>query len=221
LVSPLHPWGQQLFAAHMAQHELLMIAAAPLLILGRPAPVMLSAFPSRGARRVLGQLRAHGGSQLWGWLTNPLIAWVLHAVALWVWHVPALFQATLDSEWAHAAQHVSFLGTALIFWHAVFHGPKRAMGYGMAVVYLFTTALHSGALGALLTFASELWYPRYAATAPAWGLSALEDQQLGGLIMWVPGGVGYFVAALALAALWIRRSGALAGKGGGHALPAP
>ena len=132
----------------------------------------------------------------WRLLTQPLVAWLLHAVALWVWHAPALFQATLQSELIHTLQHLSFFGSALLFWWALFYGRGGRMGYGAATLYVFTTSIQSCALGALLTFSSTLWYPRYQVTTAAWGLSPLEDQQLGGLLMWVPAGVVYLVAGL-------------------------
>jgi cytochrome c oxidase assembly factor CtaG len=86
------------------------------------------------------------------------------------------------------------------------HGPKGLMGYGAAVLYLFTTSVHSGVLGAFLTFTGRVLYPAYSRTAPSWGLTPLEDQQLGGLIMWVPAGLVYVVAGLALLAGWMRES---------------
>jgi putative membrane protein len=98
--------------------------------------------------------------------------------------------------------HVFFLGAAVLFWWAL-RGRAR---HGMAVVYLFTTAVHSSLLGALLAFAPAAFYAPYEATAPLWGLTALEDQQIGGFIMWVPAGLVYFVAALALLASWLHRS---------------
>jgi cytochrome c oxidase assembly factor CtaG len=125
---------------------------------------------------------------------------------LWSWHVPFLFQATLESEFVHALQHASFLCSALLFWWAVIHGRQRALGFGLAVLYLFTTALHSGLLGALLTFAKTVWYPAYLDQTKAWGLTPLEDQQIGGLIMWVPAALVYIAAALALFAGWLRES---------------
>ena len=109
---------------------------------------------------------------------------------LWTWHVPVLFQATLDSEFVHALQHASFLFSALLFWWAILHGRVRAVGFGVAVLYMFTTALHSGLLGALLTLAGTVWYPIYDSTTASWGLTPLQDQQLGGLIMWIPAGLG-------------------------------
>jgi putative membrane protein len=220
LVSPLHPWGRELFAAHMTQHELLMVGAAPLLVLGRPGLVFLWAFSRRNARELLLWNRALGGEWLWRWLTTPLVAWVVHTAALWVWHIPALFTATLTSDFAHALQHASFLGTALVFWQAVFHGPARRMGYGLGVLYLFLTAMQSGALGALITVAATVWYPAYAATAPRWGLAALQDQQLGGLIMWIPSAMVYVVAGLLLFAQWLR-SGSPDSRAAAHPQPAP
>ena len=103
----------------------------------------------------------------------------------------------------HFLQHASFFGTALLFWWAIVRERPGTAGYGVAILYLFTTAAHSGALGALLSLARRSFYPAYASTTAAWGLTPLEDQQLGGLIMWVPAGAIYTVAALALLAAWL------------------
>jgi putative membrane protein len=203
LVSPLHAVGGALFSAHMVQHEILMAAAAPLLVLGRPWIIWLWALPRATARAVSTPLQGHA-SLRWRILRDPATAWIVHAAAIWVWHIPRYFEATLDHEWIHAAQHASFLGTAIWFWQAVIFGPLRRRGYGTSIVCLFTTALHTSALGALLTFGGHAWYPRYAASASAWGFAPLEDQQLGGIIMWVPGGLSYIVGALALFVAWMR-----------------
>jgi putative membrane protein len=208
LVSPLHQLGGVLFSAHMAQHELLMVVAAPLLILGKPMIPVLWALPIAW-RRVLGSWSASGSfSTTWHLLTLPAVAWVLHAVAIWLWHAPSLYQATLGSETLHTAQHVSFLGTALLFWWALLHGRKGGVARPAAVIYLFTTAGHTSLLGALLTFSPRLWYPLYDSTTAPWGLTPLEDQQLAGVIMWVPAGLSYLIAALALAATWLREPAA-------------
>jgi putative membrane protein len=209
LVSPLHPWGRLLFSAHMAQHEILMVVAAPLLVLGRPlvpfshalSPAVLRSLARIVRSPPLGALR-----RLWTTLTLPLVAWIVHAVALWIWHLPQLFEATIDNEWIHFLQHASFFGTALLFWWAIVRERPGKAGYGAAILYLFTTAAHSGALGALLSLARRSFYPAYATTTAAWGLTPLEDQQLGGLLMWVPAGAVYAVAALALLAAWMRDS---------------
>ena len=211
LLSPLHALSEQLFVAHMVQHELLMVIAAPLLVVGQPLVPMLWALPSN-ARRTVGRMtRRRTLRSTWRFLTLPLVAFVLHGAAIWIWHAPALYQATLASDFVHALQHLSFFGTALLFWWTVIHahapgGRARAVSFGAAVLLLFGTALHSGALGALLTFSRTLWYPAYGSAARAWGLTPFEDQQLAGLVMWIPATFAYLVAALFLFAGWLRAS---------------
>ncbi|HEX8453326.1 MAG TPA: cytochrome c oxidase assembly protein [Longimicrobium sp.] len=206
MVSPLHRLGGVLFSAHMVQHELLMALAAPLLVLGRPMLPFLWALPMRWRRVAGAAARRQGVRAGWRLVTAPFAAFALHAAALWLWHIPGPYQATLTSEWMHTLQHASFLGTGLLFWWALVHGREGRMGYGAAVFYLFATAMHSGGLGALLTFARAPWYPEYGAGGAAWGLTPLEDQQLAGLIMWIPAGASYLVAGLALVAAWMRES---------------
>jgi putative membrane protein len=206
LVSPLHAWGHALFSAHMVQHEVLMLAAAPLFVLGRPMIAFLKALPGNWARALAQFGNSSPWQKFWRAVTYPLAAWLIHALALWIWHIPHLFQATLDSDFIHSLQHSSFLFSALLFWWALMHGRARMKGYGIAVLYVFTTAMHTGALGALITFAGRILYPDYAETALAWNLTPLEDQQLGGLIMWIPAGLVYVGAGLALFAAWLRES---------------
>jgi putative membrane protein len=204
LVSPLHRLGGVLFSAHMAQHELLMAIAAPLLVLGRPIVPFLWALPISWRRAAGSWSGTRPVSTTWEFLTLPLVAWGLHAVAIWLWHAPALYQATLDSDVVHTVQHVSFLGTALLFWWALLRGREGRLGRPVAVLYLFTTSVHTSLLGALLAFSSTLWYPLYSSSTAAWGLTPLEDQQLAGLIMWVPAGLAYLTASLAIAASWLK-----------------
>jgi cytochrome c oxidase assembly factor CtaG len=142
---------------------------------------------------------------IWRRLTDPFTAWCLHAAALWVWHAPALFQATLRSQWIHTWQHLSFFLSALLFWWSLFFA-RAGHSYGVGVVYIFTTAIHTGLLGALLTFSPVIFYPAYVTTAPLWGLTPLQDQQIGGLIMWIPAGALYMIAGLILFAAWLRES---------------
>jgi putative membrane protein len=208
LVSPLHRLGEVLFSAHMAQHELLMAAAAPLLVLGRPLLAFVWALPMSW-RRTLGSWAAIAPVRgTWELLTLPLVAWTLHAAAIWLWHAPPLFEATLRSESIHAIQHLSFLGSGLLFWWALLRGREGRIGRPAAVLYLFTTSMHTSLLGALLTFSSRLWYPLYASNTAAWGITPLEDQQLAGLIMWVPAGLAYLIATLAISASWLSEADA-------------
>jgi putative membrane protein len=219
LISPLHALGSALFSAHMAQHELLMVVAAPLLVLGRPLIPWLWGLPLAWRHRIGRWGKAGWRERGWHALTNPLPAWSLQAVVLWIWHAPGLFQAALESEPIHALQHLSFLFSALLFWWALIHSRQGRMGYGPAVLYLFTTSLHSGALGALLTFAPAPWYPAHGGSAAAWGLTPVEDQQLAGLIMWVPAGAMYLLAGLGLFASWLRESEARKSQGEFHTGP--
>jgi cytochrome c oxidase assembly factor CtaG len=210
LISPVHAWGSVLFSAHMTQHELLMLVAAPLLVVSRPIVPFLWALPRSWALTLAHWSKLGAWERTWRTISNPVVAWIIHALVLWAWHAPALFEATLENESVHALQHASFLFSALLFWWAVIHGRQRALGFGFAVLYMFTTALHSGLLGALLTFANSVWYSGYTERTAAWGLTPLEDQQIGGLIMWIPAGLVYVAAGLALFAGWLRESEARA-----------
>lgn len=206
LISPLHAWGRVLFAAHMSQHEVLMLIAAPLLVLGRPLIAFMWAIPITWARQLGVMARTSWLAAIWQTVTIPLFAWLIHAIALWIWHVPVLFDAVLNNEFVHTLQHISFLFSALLFWWALIHGGRGWMGYGAALLYVFTTSVHSGLLGAFLTFSNTVWYPGYDGLTRSWGLTPLEDQQLGGLIMWIPAGLVYVIAGLALFAGWLRES---------------
>ena len=206
LVSPVDALGGALFSAHMLQHEILMVVAAPLLVISRPLTAWLWAVPLEWRRRAGRFGRAGEVQTVWRGMTNLLSAWLIHALVLWVWHVPKLFQATLENEWIHAAQHLSFLISALLFYEALLVRRTGQMRAGAGVLYVFTTAVHTSVLGALLTFSNTIWYPVYRETTAMWGLSPIEDQQLGGLMMWVPAGVVYIAGGLALFGLWLRES---------------
>ena len=216
LASPLDSSGSFSFAAHMVQHEFLMIVAAPMLVLGRPLGIWVWGLPAVWRRRTGAATRNPAVSAAWHALTRPLNAWLLHFAALWMWHVPATFQAGLASNGVHALQHASFLFSALLFWWAVLAREGGTQGRGAAIVYLFTTMMHTGALGAMFTMSEQIWYPYYGSKAQAFGLTALEDQQLGGLIMWIPGGLAYVVAGLVLCARWLGRTPADAAAGAGR-----
>jgi putative membrane protein len=206
LVSPLHWLGERLFTVHMIEHELLMMLAAPCLVLARPIGPALWALPSGLRHGVAAGLRAIGNSWPWFVVSSPAAATLIHGAALWLWHLPALYQSALVDERVHWIQHASFLLSALLFWWALLQGRDRRRGLGPAVLYLFATATHSSLLGVLIALASRPIYPVQTASAPGWGLDALEDQQLAGLIMWVPGGLVYTIAGVALAGLWIAPS---------------
>lgn len=202
-VSPIAAMGGALFAAHMTQHILIMSVAAPLLVFGAPGIAFAWALPPRTVRAINTRvLHRPWFRHTLATLTRARVAWTLHALAIWLWHVPTLYSATVSSSLLHGLQHFSFFATAVLFWWVL---QRRSMQFA-GVLYLFTTAVHSSLLGALLVFERSPLYAPYVASAQLWGLSPLEDQQLGGLIMWVPAGLVYVGAALALMAALLRHS---------------
>lgn len=202
LLSPLDAGAERLFSLHMVQHELLMAVAAPLLCLAHPLMAALWVLPRRWRARLRGMFRSPRWTGAWRALLAPATAWALHAAVLWGWHAPAAFNASLASTGWHTTQHIAFLASALIYWWSLLGAPARSHG-GPALLSLFTTLLHTSALGALLALSSRAWYAIDTGMAAAWGLDPLTDQQLGGLVMWGPGALPYLMAALWLAHRWI------------------
>ncbi len=223
LASPLDAVADALFSAHMVQHLLLILAAAPLLALANVPLALAWALPL-GARRALAAwwnaprpaARARRGAA--HVLAAPAAAWLLHAVALVAWHVPVLYQAALERPAVHALEHLSFLGTGWLFWWRVAQPlGRRALGVPAAIPYVMSMGVLGSAMGALLAFSGTPWYPGHGAGARLWHTTLLADQQLAGLIMWVPAGVVYLGASLAVAARWMladaRRAGRRARRG--------
>jgi putative membrane protein len=143
----------------------------------------------------------------WRALTAPLLVVLVHGIVVWLWHIPALFDAAMRSEAVHSVQHASFFFTAALFWWAIVRGRYGRLGYGLAVGFVFATAMHTSILGALITVAGSLWYPVYAARGAPFGIDATEDQSLAGLVMWIPAGLVLTFAALALFAAWLGEAG--------------
>jgi cytochrome c oxidase assembly factor CtaG len=202
LRSPSHAAGTRSFLAHMSEHELLMLVAAPLLAASRPAGILLWGLPQGCRRAVAGLGRASAVRTLWRAATDPVFATLVHGALLWVWHLPVLFDAAVRDEALHLLQHASFFGSAMLFWWALFRNGVGRRGYGLAICAIFVTAVHSSLLGALLFVAPRVLYDAYATTM--FGLSPLEDQQLAGLIIWVPAGIVHTSVGSCLFALWLR-----------------
>ena len=217
LLSPLSPLSEHLFVAHMIEHEVMVTIAAPLLVVSRPIGAFLWAFPLSW-RQALGRFGHLAVTRAcWLFLTGAAVATILHGMVLWVWHVPALFTAALASLPLHWLQHLAFFVTALLFWQSLMAARSRQGGDGPALFWLFVTILHTGFLGILLALSPSPWIPRQTDLAAGFGLTPLEDQQLAGLVMWVPGGLIYTGVALALAARWIRSAGERARRSQLHA----
>jgi putative membrane protein len=179
LVSPLCSLSVALFSARVGQHLVILLVAAPLLALGLPA-----------------QRRAASPGSIAG-------AAAAFALVLWLWHLPGPYAATFRSDWTYWIMHLSLLAAAIWLWRALLLSaaarPEVVLPAGIA------TAAQMSALGAFLTFAPRPIFPPHAFTTLPWGLSPLEDQQLGGLLMWVPGGLAFAGVALGALAIAMRR----------------
>lgn len=206
LVSPLDQLGERLLAAHMAQHALLVVVAPPLLLFGGPGKVFAWALPNDGRRRFLVSATWRSLSVFREGLSRPVPATVLHGLALWVWHAPGPFDAALASSAVHALEHACFFGTGLLFWRAILAARSLQRVFA-ALAAAFATMIHGGLLAAIITMAQYPLYGWYPHRTEPWGLSPLEDQQLAGLIMWVPMGTVYFGTCLLLASRLVVAAG--------------
>jgi cytochrome c oxidase assembly factor CtaG len=199
LDSPIDTYADQLFWVHMGQHILLLTVAPPLILLGRPWPRMWRALPL-DARTTIGRTVARGR-----WtapvraLARPLPAWLLFNATIIGWHIPAAYDATLSSQTIHDLEHAMFFFTGLLFWARVVDpGPLRPrLDWPLRVAYVVGAMIVGWVLAITLVLVPTPIYGHYAALASRpGGLSAIEDQQLAGGMMWVPGSVSYTIAAL-------------------------
>ena len=212
LVTPLdHLSDIYLLSAHMIQHMLLLLVAPPLWLLGMPNG-WFDAYITSG--RVQKFLR---------WITNPVVAFLIYNFVFWGWHVPTFYDAALYNGYLHIIEHIMFLCVAFIGWWPVLGFlPKTAprASYPVQMLYLFATMVSSTLLGALISLATSPIYPFYlnaplvsgviplpafANGSRLWGLSIMDDQQIAGLIMWVPVNTLYFIEFMAMLNLWFRR----------------
>jgi cytochrome c oxidase assembly factor CtaG len=186
------------FAAHMLEHEVLLWVAAPLMVLSRPGGVLRWGLPDAARARVGAALQGRRFRAAWRAVSAPLPATTLQLLALFGWHAPGPFGLALASEGWHAVQHLCFFASALLFWNAMFARPAAAR-MPAVVGCLFVTSIVGGALGAFMALSTSPWYAAYRALQlSAFGLSPVQDQQLAGLLMWIPGGLVHAVAGLAL-----------------------
>jgi putative membrane protein len=195
LLSPINVLSEVLFSMHMVQHILLVMVAAPLILLGLPAPLLQPLVREARLKRILAQL------------TNPIVAFTLYNVALVGWHLPVLYEATLQSEIIHDAEHAAFFYTALLSWWPLL-SPLRELprlSYPAQMLYIFVMAVPAGILGAVIVFAERVFYPSYAAAPRLWGLTALADQQLGGLIMIIPSKLIYLIVLTVVFLIWFNQ----------------
>jgi cytochrome c oxidase assembly factor CtaG len=196
LASPVEPFSFLFLQVHMVQHLLLMMVAPPLVWLGDPLLPMLHGLPAAIRRYwVAPWFRSPAVRRLFQWLSHPVTAWLLYVGATWLWHVPSLYEVAVRSNGWHYLQHLTFLGTALVFWYPVVQPyPSRPRwSRWLLFPYLLLADVQNTVLAALLTFSDRLLYPYYAQVPRLSGLSALEDQAAAGVVMWVPGSLAFLV----------------------------
>ncbi|HET7520541.1 MAG TPA: cytochrome c oxidase assembly protein [Candidatus Limnocylindria bacterium] len=202
LVSPIEAYEGQLFSVHMVQHMLLELVAAPLLLLGAPATLALRAASPSARRHLLRLLHSRASAVL----TFPLLTWVLFAAVNWGWHFSALYDQALENAPLHYLQHATFLVAALLFWWPVVGAdPGRwRLPYPVRLFYLFLAMPQNSFLGVALMSAPAVLYPHYLSNLRTWGPTALADQNLGGILMWVFGDVVFLIGMGAVVAAWVR-----------------
>jgi putative membrane protein len=207
LVSPLCRLAATLATAHMIQHVLLIAVAPFFLVMSAPLVPIVCGLPHAWRRPLLDRLGAsNGGAAREGLLRpSPLMVGALFGASVWGWHLPSVYEAALQNAALHLLMYAALLLVGVVFWHsAIASASERTLEHGGAVVAAFSTTAHTGALGALLTFSPVVWYPIHRQGPSAWALTPLEDQQLAGLIMWVPMSFILLVCALWLLGRWLQ-----------------
>ena len=202
LLSPIEAYEGSLFSVHMVQHMLLELVAAPLLLAGAPITLALRVARPSVRRRLLAVLQ----SRFVHLVSFPVVAWVLFAAANWGWHFSALYDQALENQALHYFQHATFLGAALLFWWPVVGAdpsPWR-LPHPVRLLYLFLALPQNSFLGVALMSAPAVLYPHYVTNVRDWGLSPLEDQALGGGIMWVVGDLFFLAAMMLVVVSWMR-----------------
>jgi putative membrane protein len=205
VAGPIAGWSDALLWVHMIQHLLLTVVAAPLFALGNPVSTLRLALSAGSRRQLAGWSRTtRGWRRRAGGLPPLVTATVLHILVTWIWHAPALYDLAVRNDVVHAFEHIAFLGTAVWMWIEIVATARRTRrAQALATVCLAALIVTGGVLGALLTFASRSVYDVYVGVG---GLTALEDQQLAGALMWVPPSFVYATVALRRFISWIDSS---------------
>jgi putative membrane protein len=197
LNGPMHDLSDYyLFSAHMVQHLLLTLLLPPLLIAGTPG-WLLRPLLQRPAVRAVARV-----------LTKPVVAALLYSATIAVWHLTPFYELMMRNHDVHIATHLMFIVAATILWWPVMSPAPELprLPYGMGMLYLFLVGIPMQFVAAMITLSDQVLYPWYSVAPRTWGLTPLEDQQLGGLLMWVPGNLWMFLAIGVLFFMWARET---------------
>lgn len=210
LLSPIDWLGGQLFFMHMIQHLLSIMVAAPLLWLGNPFPVVLWGMP-RSLRRMVSHLLATRSPfrRAMTAITKPGFAWLIFVVVLLGWHEPSAYNLALRRPWVHDVEHIMFFGAAMLYWwHVTGAAPHLhpRMPVWMSMGFLLATIPPNMLTGVTIAFSETVVYTYYESVPRVWGVTVMQDQQLGGAIMWIPGSMMFLVAALIVIAVGLSRA---------------
>ena len=206
LISPVDRLASLSFLVHMVQHELLIMIAPPLLLLADPLPILLWGLP-RKLRLGVRHLLARGAMVrriLYSGTWMP-VAWGVYVVNLWMWHLPVAYEAALRNHLLHDLEHLTFFGTALLFWWPIVNPAPRLHGqiaYGFRILYILAATFQTVALGFAIAVTERVLYSHYAAAPRLWGLSPLDDQAYGGAIM-SEAGMMFLIPLLVLVNRWL------------------
>jgi putative membrane protein len=201
LLSPIDTLSSYLLIAHMVQHELLMMIAAPLILLANPVPALFWGLGRNARLRAAYFLsRESATRRVRDFVGSMPVAWCVYVGSLWAWHYPALYEAALRNRWIHDLEHILFFLTALLFWWPIIRPASRPAPIqdGLRILYLFLAATQDAVLSGLIALSDRILYPHYETAQRLWGLTPREDQIGGGIVMFGVGSTTYLVAVLVL-----------------------
>src|SRR5690349_254101 len=186
-----------LFSAHMVQHLLLALVVAPLLIMGTPGWMLRPALASRAVAAVA------------RWVTNPLRSFAIFNVVMCGWHLPPLYNLAMSHHPVHIVQHLMFLVASVLMWWPILSPLPELprLSYPLQMLYLFLMSIPMSIVAVYIAYADAVLYPAYAMAPRIWGISPMQDQLIGGLIMWIPGGLYFFAVISVVFFRWQQRDG--------------
>ncbi len=205
LAGPFDAFAAEAFWLHMIQHLVISMIGAPLLLLASPMPAYLWAMPET-VRLGAGELFREDApvKRLLRWLIDPRITVPLFIGTLYAWHAPWLFSAALSNDSVHYLQHLTFFVSAALFWWPII-GPapvRSKLSYPQRLVYLLLVVTPTAVLASIITMSRSVIYEEYLSTPMHWNMTALEDQTMAGLILWIPGNALYLAGLTAIFFTW-------------------